>query len=165
MQITSQLQGSERRKAGRGSRKEAAAGVEWERTEAELRGGTHGVRLETPGEERFQGRRDSIQRRTPQAVLGSWYLSQDGEWKRGMRYLPLSSSSKNVSQIPHCVKTKMNREKFVALLPSYTRNALSCWPRTAPTAHPRSPAPKEGLGIQNMYQMPHHLSARVWARR
>ena len=52
MQITSQLQGSEWRKAGRESRKEAAAGVEWERTVVELRGGTHGVRLETPGEER-----------------------------------------------------------------------------------------------------------------
>lgn len=52
MQIRSQLQCSERRKAGRGSRKEAAAGVEWEKTVAELRGGTHGIRLEMPGEER-----------------------------------------------------------------------------------------------------------------
>ena len=60
--------------------------------------------------------------------------------------MQLSSSSKNVSKIPRCVKTKMNREQCVALPPSYRRNALGCWPGTVPSVHPHSPAPKEGPG-------------------
>lgn len=37
----------------------------------------------------------------PQVLLGSWCLSQEGEWETEMRYLQLLSSSSNVFAISY----------------------------------------------------------------
>ena len=161
MQITSQLQCSEWRKTGRGSRKEAVTwgGVGEDSSWTE---GRHSWAQTGDG----QGRRGPIQQRAPPAVLSSWYLSQEGEWKREMRYLQLSSSSKNVSKIPRCVKTKMNREQCspAALIQEerpglLARDSPEC-PSSLPSSQGRAWASRACIRCCTIWVLD-----GVWARR